>query len=515
MPKTQKTQQATPDLITKIIKDKVVRTQVTTKSHFWFFHVYFNDYVEYETADFQREMFALTEDEAIKNLVIVAFRGSGKTTIFNQSYPLWSILGTQQKKFVLILAETMVQARQMLRNIKEVLETNELLRADLGPFTEEETRNSSTIYLLKYKAKIMVASRETSIRGIKHGAHRPDLIILDDIEDINSVKTKDSRDSTYTWLTGDVMPLGSKNTRLVFIGNLLHEDSLLMRLKNGIEEGRLLGQYRMYPLVQDDQILWPGMYPTLADVEHLRLSLGNEIAFQREYMLKIIPDEDWVVQPEWIQYYDTLPEIKYNDYTCIGIDLAISEKETADYTAMVPALVTGRRDDLKVFILPMIINKRLTFLQAQDEAKALSINIGSGKRAKLFVEDVAYQRAFVQAIQAAGFPVKGVQVYGQDKRARLNTNVYIMQANKVFFPRKGAELLIQQLLHFGVEKHDDLADAFGILLSKIIEEDNKGGGGIAVRGGYTDRDDWNTLNSRQKLMVEEQARQWTALRANF
>lgn len=513
MPKTQPTKQITPDLITKIIGDKAVRTKVTTQSHLWFFHVYFSEYVEYETADFQHDMFGLTEDDTIKNLVVVAFRGSGKTTIFNQSYPLWSILGKQQKKFVLILAETMVQARQMLKNIKEVLETNDLLRNDLGPFTEEETRNSSTINLLKYKAKIMVASRETSIRGIKHGAHRPDLIILDDIEDINSVKTKESRDSTYTWLTGDVMPLGSKNTRLIFIGNLLHEDSLLVRLKNGIEERRLLGQYRMYPLVEEGRILWPGMYPSMEDIEQLRLSLGNEIAFQREYMLKIIPDDDWVVQPEWIKYYDVLPETAYNDYTCVGVDLAISEKETADYTAMVPALVRGRRDKLEVYILPMIINKRLTFLQALEEAKSLSIGIGGGRRAKIFSEDVAYQRSFEQALKAAGFPVKGVQVYGQDKRARLNANVYLVQAGKVFFPKKGAETLIQQLIHFGVEKHDDLADAFGILLSKIIEEDNKGGGGIAVKAARDS--DYNTLNSREKLLVDEQRESWWRFRADF
>ncbi len=496
------TQNILPDLITKIIKDKAVRIQVTTQSHFWFFNVYFSDYVRYQTAPFQREMFALSEDETIKNLVVVAFRGSGKTTIFNQSYPLWAILGKQQKKFVLILAETMNQARQILKNIKEVLETNDLLRRDLGPFTEEETRNSSTINFLNYKAKIMVASKESSIRGIKHGAHRPDLIILDDIEDINSVKTRESRNNTYTWLTGDVMPLGDPKTRLIFIGNLLHEDSLLMRLKNGIDEGKLRGQYRLYPLVQDDKILWPGMYPTMDDIEQLRLSQGNEIAFQREYMLRIIPDEDWVVQPEWIQYYDVLPDSKYHDYTCIGIDLAISEKEAADYTAMVPALVTGNRDNLKVFILPMIINKRLTFLETQEEAKNLSMGIGSGRRAKIYVEDVAYQRAFIQAIHAAGFPVKGVSVHGQDKRARLNANVYLVQAGKVFFPTKGAELLIQQLVHFGVEKHDDLADAFGILLSKIIEEDNKGG--MVITGtSYRNRSDWNTLNSRQKHMLQE------------
>jgi len=37
------------------------------------------------------------------------------------------------------------------------------------------------------------------------------------------------------------------------------------------------------------------------------------------------------------------------------------------------------------------------------------------------------------------------------------------------FPKQGAEELIEQIVHFGVEKHDDLADAFSIVILQIIE----------------------------------------------
>lgn len=61
---------------------------------------------------------------------------------------------------------------------------------------------------------------------------------------------------------------------------------------------------------------------------------------------------------------------------------------------------------------------------------------------------------------------------GQDKQSRLTLITHLIQQGKVLFPRFGAEELIQQLVGFGTEKHDDLADAFAILLLKIIEEDN-------------------------------------------
>ena len=44
----------------------------------------------------------------------------------------------------------------------------------------------------------------------------------------------------------------------------------------------------------------------------------------------------------------------------------------------------------------------------------------------------------------------------------------------MLFPRHGAEELISQLTGFGIEKHDDLADAFSILMLKIMEEDTGG-----------------------------------------
>lgn len=94
------------ELAAKMFRDRRVRTAITRQSHFMFFHFYLAHYVKYATAAFQREMFYLSEQQDIRNLFIVAFRGSAKSTIFTTSYPVWAILGEQQKKFVLILCQT-------------------------------------------------------------------------------------------------------------------------------------------------------------------------------------------------------------------------------------------------------------------------------------------------------------------------------------------------------------------------------------------------------------------------
>jgi len=335
------------DIIQQIVNVRDIRLAATYGSHYLFFHTYLSHYVKYPTAEFQRDIFRITEDESIKHAVIVAFRDSAKSTIVNLSYPIWSIIGKPQKKFVLILGQTQNQARRHLNNIKREFEGNAVLSRELGPFEEKDGEwGSVSLEIPKFGARITAASSEQSIRGIRHGEHRPDLIILDDVEDSNSAKTLEGRDKTYNWLMSEIIPAGDRDTKIMVIGNLLHEDSLLMRLKDNIEAGRMDGIYRAYPLInKSNEILWPGKFRNMEDVEEMHKMISSEVAWQREIMLRIIPDDGQVIQAEWIQLYDQLPEGKPN-YIVVGVDLAISQKTTADCTAMVTGYVYGSGDPI-------------------------------------------------------------------------------------------------------------------------------------------------------------------------
>lgn len=499
------------ELFQIMIKDRKVRTAITKKSHRHFFHFYFAHYIKYQTAPFQNEIFSLTEDPS-KNLFIVAFRGCGKSTIITTSYPIWSILGEQQKKFILILCQTQTQAKQHMMNLRRELENNALLKNDLGPFQEESDEwGATSIVFSNSNARITMASSEQSVRGLRHNQHRPDLIICDDVEDIASTKTREGRNKTYQWLTSEVIPAGDRNTRLVIVGNLLHEDSLLVRIKESIEEKLIDGIFKEYPLVKDGEILWPGKYPSMEDVENEKRKAGNESAWQREYLLKIVSTQEQPIHREWIQYYNVLPpkysekdkmlKNQYYDYDrgdffpgkdpkrerdwrgeiedkhrmCdgvrIGIDLAISEKETADYTAMVPVMICGYGDKMKMFILPKIINQRATFPETVELCRTVNKTYyDPGTHPPfLIVEDVGYQRALPQQLQIEGdYKVGTVRPLG-DKRGRLALTANLIKSGKILFPKQGAEELIEQIVHFGVEKHDDLADAFSIVILHILD----------------------------------------------
>ncbi len=465
--------------IEKIISSQKLRKALAHESLFWFFHIYLSHYVQFPTADFQREMFAIAEDENISRAIIVAFRGSAKSTIFTLAYPLWALLGKQQKKFTVIFSQTSNQAKMILKNIRREIETNELIRRDFGKLdTEADEWKSTSIVIPKYRARISAFSTGESIRGVRHLNYRPDLILCDDIEDLQSTKTKEMRDKTSRWFQGEVIPAGNEKTKILIAGNLLHMDSLIVRLKEDIEKGNFEGIFRAYPLInKQGQILWPGRFPDQKAIEKLKKKVGNEEAWCREYLLMIISNADRVIHPGWIKYYDQLPKNyeEYLEFIATGVDLAISKAETASKTATVSAgILSSENGDFKIYIFPNPINERLTFPEIIERLERLSTTLGKRQQTFLYIEEVGFQKAVIQQLNKEGFHAEGVKVLGRDKRARLALTSHLIQNGTILFPRDGAKELIQQLVNFGKEKHDDLADAFSILIIKLMETINQG-----------------------------------------
>jgi len=467
----------TSDELVQLKTKRSVRRKLARESHFWFFSIYLGHYITYPFASFHHEMFSITEDEELRVAALTAFRGSGKSTLMSLSYPIWAVIGKLQKKFVLIIYQTQAQARLGLTNIKRELESNELLKADIGPFEEVgDEWGATSIVLSRFGARIAIASTEQSIRGIRHGPYRPDLVICDDVEDLELVKTKENRDKLWVWLMGEVIPIGDEGTKYIFVGNMLHEDSLMMRLKQSIMAGQMNGKYREFPLVDDNhRCLWPTKFPSKKEIEILRKKVVNDSAWYREYLLKIISDDDRIIHRNDIHYYKELPDPQKSPprLIAIGTDLAISLGKNADYTALVFAYVIGYGNNLKVYILPQIINKRLTFPETINELKRIEdmLFIQFKRKAMVYVEKISYQEALTQQLRAVGLFAESVAIGNMDKRERLNLASSYINYSKILFPEHGAEELINQLVNFGIEKHDDIADAFTLMVIKISEDD--------------------------------------------
>ena len=430
-------------------------------------------------------MTQILENETKPIFVVCAFRGSGKSTIMSLIYPMWAILGKQQKKYVIISSLTQEQSHLLLSNVRQEFERNKLLINDYKLFNIQEVTDEwrkSSLIIPSYDARIMASSFGASTRGFRNAQYRPDLIVIDDPEDVDSVKTEEGRDKTFAWFSQEIMPAGDTNTKVVVSGNMLDIDSLIMRLKKESKTNPLI-TFRRYPFFQPDGItpLWKEKFPTEALVQELRAKVISDVAWLQEYELTPVINTKPMIKSEWIKYFAGPAPVfdKKCWFRGVGIDPAISTNDTADCTSMVQVIGVGHGKDLMIYVLPRPFNGRITYYQQIEIAKQKAI-FPSGKRGTLYVESVAYQAVFVQTMKHEGYRAEEVKLYGKNKEERVNAISYLFEMGTIVFPEEGCEELIHQLLRFPFDKHDDLVDALSLVIFKLLEEESKPKSGLFI-----------------------------------
>lgn len=454
----------------------------SAKSLLGFSLIYLTGYFSDPPASFHPQLVNALESDDERRLLIIGFRGSGKSTFGSLALPLWAALEHPDKyPFILLIADSARQATLNIAAIKTELETNSLIKQDYGEikgnviedFTlkGEEGEWQKQNLVLSNGVRILARSRGQKVRGLRHLQHRPKLVVVDDPEDGEWVRTKENRDKTDRWLRAEVMGgLDARKGKLVVIGNLLHMDALLSRLKAPGTGFKVLE----FPLIDKNGVCtWPAMYPTKESLKKKEIDMGA-VAWQREMLLKIVAEEDAIITPEDIHYYDERPKsvaaIKGH-----GIDLAISEKEGADYTTIVSGEVfyvdekdpSQSGDTPKIFIRPKPFNEHVSFHDFLKKVRAIPGELGG--TSIFFVEDVQYQKAAIQEMTRAMLPVTPMRPI-HDKRSRFQVVAPLIKNGTVLFPRTGCEQLLAQMFNFGVESHDDLLDGLTYLLQGLSDQ---------------------------------------------
>ena len=113
-------------------------------------------------------------------------------------------------------------------------------------------------------------------------------------------------------------------------------------------------------------------------------------------MLNLISSDDKLILLNWIQNDTTeLPRNNYGkncmygyQYTWAAADMAISKIQSADFTAIVSAQVFRDDNELKIYILPNVINKHVNFPEAIDLMKNLLNIYGERSSTKFLLKQM-------------------------------------------------------------------------------------------------------------------------------
>lgn len=322
-----------------------------------------------------------------------------------------------------------------------------------------------------------------------HGAYRPDLVILDDLENDENVRKPEQRDKLQDWLNSTVMKLGAVGEKfdVFYIGTVLHYDSVLKRvLNNKGWKTRLFKALIRYP---DNMALWD-------EFEAIFHSDGDEAAEAYYLDNKSEMDAGAIVSWESRPLYELMRirakeghknfDTELQNDPVSGDDAPFANalqfwgelpQDVITFGAVDPSLGkhgTGRdpsailvgayqRSSGKLFVLEAQIKKRLPDRIIEDV-----ISLHQQYRCHVWaVEAVQFQEflrtELVKRSAARGYPVPARAVSpNADKMLRIES-LQPHLANGLILLKQEQSTLIEQLRHFPKADHDDGPDALHML----------------------------------------------------
>lgn len=337
---------ATPDL-KEVLAQCYNSTLVSAK-------VLFPDRFTLPFSPLHRIIEELIDDDSVQKVAIAAPRGFGKTSLVNLALPGKKIL-FRDKKFIVPISNTATQAVLQSENLKRELLSNSVINKLFGPV--KGTDWTKDMWVTSSGIAVMPRGAGQQVRGILYNNDRPDLIICDDLEDPEAVRSEDQRKKLKEWFFADVMNSTdrSKSTwKIIVIGTILHEDSLLENLLND-KEWKVI---RLSICDDNYKSNWPEQISDagIAKLVQQYREQGLLDTFAREMMNLPVSKEDATFKQEYFRYYEEKDLPKASDLeTFIIVDPAKTIKIQNADTAIVGVSIDLQRH--AVYIRDVVSDK--------------------------------------------------------------------------------------------------------------------------------------------------------------
>lgn len=480
----------------------------------YFGRAYLSHYFNKPSPEFHKDLDKIWEDGVLKGLIpdndivakkinrlngckraVAAPRGHAKSTNLTFKDNLHAVL-YEYKHYIIIISDTSSQAAGFLEAIKEELEENEAVIEDFGDITGDIWRED--VILTKTKIKVQAKGSGQKMRGLKHKQWRPDLIVLDDIENDELVRTVEQREKLKNWYYKAVSKVGDGYTDFIYIGTMLHYDGLLAKVMNNPDyrsikykavmsfsssslwdrweeiftnldnEARDIDAVNFFndhkeEMLKGTNVLWEEKN-SYYDLMKERISSG-ESAFNSELQNEPINPEDCLFNEEWFDYFNphemdfsakqfkfygfvdpSLGKSKHSDFSAI-ITMALDT--STGYMYIVDADVERRHPDI---IIEDIIQKAI-WLSKTFEKNYYKF----GAETNQFQWFLKEQLAKESARRRVYLPIEEVR-QTSDKIMRIQTLQPDVK-NKYIKFNKQHKRLLDQLKYFPMADHDDAPDA--------------------------------------------------------
>lgn len=458
-----------------------------------------------DAADFHKELCGLLDDITLgktkDNVAWSVGRGHAKTAYLSNAY-LGHQVVYRLKRYIVEISETTDVAGDFIQWTANQLKYNQKLVDDFGELLYQKKSmndvDNKHEFVTTTGTKVEAKGIGTQMRGLRHGATRPDLFLLDDLESRDNTNTPELREKNKRWFREEMLPAISRGGIIIYMGTIVHYDSVL----NYVIKDRRDFVSRKFPAIlawseredlwekwrelyredvpdarnnarkfyeqnKDDmlrgtRVLWPARFSYL-DLMELRENNGAK-AFNQEYLGNSIDEESQIFNPDEFYYYEEAElDVSQLDMFC-GIDMAMG-KEKGDYSAII---TLGRNRETGIcYVLGAFVERVHPDILLQ---KAVELTL-KYQYEKMAIETQQMQEWFAdklkEALQQKGYPAQArfKEIKQRMRKAlRIESLLPDIQSGRIRFNRRHW-LLLEMLELYPNHNHDDAPDALHMAFS--------------------------------------------------
>lgn len=491
--------------------ERVLRAQTDFR---YFATTYFPHYVKGSESLFHTWYYdnvpKLIDAREGKLVNISAPRGEAKSTLGTQLTVIWCIV-TGRKHFIPIVMDAWDQAATMLEAVKTELTENPRLAMDFPAATGRGRVWNAGVLLTANDVKVQAFGSGKKMRGLRHGPYRPDLVLLDDIENDENVRQVVQRDKTEEWVSKTVLNLGPPDGTMdvIYLNTILHYDSVANRFHrkprwtrrkfraimqwpnrmdlweqwealflaeasgDALDEDATdeIGQAQLfYGLHRDEMeqgaiVSWPSVRPLL---RLMQIRAEDHHAFDCEYQNDPTNQENALFPKiiHWVQ-----PENDWIHYGASDLSLGKQNKGRDPSAHLVGGYskVRGVLDVVEARIARMVPDRQIELIiDLQDIWRCVVWGVESVQFQEFF------RQVLVQRSMARRIPVPAIPVIPHTDKALRIESLSPHVANGLIRIHIKHTVLIEMLKHYPEAEHDDGPDALQILWMLVMS----GAGGV-------------------------------------
>lgn len=240
---------------------------------------------------------------------------------------------------------------------------------------------------------------------------------------------------------------------------------------------------------KEGEPLWAERFP-VDRLEEIKRTSGPRV-WNALYQQRPSAIEGNILKREWWKKWTAKSDPTFIE-TWIGVDVAMSTKKKADFSAVVTISTFRDNNNATCALIREVVNKRMEFPDLRNLLQQI-LNDLRDESPLMIIESAVAGMSVGQELNRIGLPITTFRA-DTDKEARVNSITPLFEMGRVYYKETPGTLeLIEQASSFPHSGHDDMVDAMTIplirlrktnMISPIKEDDEDSNRPFRPRRGY-------------------------------